>query len=57
MDATPIKLQKGMFAVQCNCIEDVGQGLIAIRTMVLQGDFDAQLQKASTEIRGKFSKK
>jgi hypothetical protein len=25
--------------------------------MVLQGDFDTQLQKASTEIRSKFSKK
>jgi hypothetical protein len=52
-----IELQKGMFAVQCDCIEDVGQGLTAIRGMVLQGDFDAQLQKASTEIRSKFSKK
>jgi hypothetical protein len=52
-----IELQKGMFAIQCDCIEDVGQGLAAIRAMVLQGDFDAQLQKASTEIRGKFSKK
>jgi hypothetical protein len=46
-----------MFAVQCDCIEDVGKGLAAIRAMVLQGDFDAQLQKASTEIRSKFSKK
>jgi hypothetical protein len=54
---TFIELQKGMFAVQCDCIEDVGQGLAAIRAMVLQGDFDAQLQKASTEIRSKFSKK
>jgi len=54
---TSIELQKGMFAVQCDCIEDVGQGLAAIRAMVLQGDFDAQLQKASTEIRSKFSKK
>jgi hypothetical protein len=52
-----IELQKGMFAIQCDCIEDVGQGLAAIRAMVLQGDFDAQLQKASTEIRSKFSKK
>ena len=52
-----IELQKGMFAIQCDCIEDVGQGLFAIRAMVLQGDFDAQLQKASTEIRSKFSKK
>ena len=43
-----IELQKGMFAVQCDT---------AIRAMVLQGDFDAQLQKASTEIRSKFSKK
>jgi hypothetical protein len=46
-----------MFAVQCDCIEDVRQGLTAIRAMVLQGEFDTQLQKASTEIRGKFSKK
>lgn len=52
-----IELQKGMFAIQCDHIEDVGQGLAAIRAMVLQGDFDAQLQKASTEIRSKFSKK
>jgi hypothetical protein len=52
-----IELQKGMFAVQCDRIEDVGQGLTAIRAMVLQGDFDTQLQKASTEIRSKFSKK
>jgi len=52
-----IELQKGMFAIQCDCIEDVGQGLAAIRALVLQGDFDPQLQKASTEIRSKFSKK
>lgn len=52
-----IELQKGMFAIQCDCIEDVGQGLTAIRAMVLQGEFDTQLKKASTEIRSKFSKK
>jgi len=52
-----IELQKGMFAIQCDCIEDVEQGLTAIRAMVLQGEFDTQLQKASTEIRSKFSKK
>jgi hypothetical protein len=46
-----------MFAIQCDCIEDVVQGLVAIRAMVLRGEFDTQLQKASTEIRSKFSKK
>lgn len=52
----PIELKKGMFAIQCDDIGHAADALTTVRAMVLQGDFDAQLTKASTEIRAKFAK-
>lgn len=53
----PIELKKGMFAIQCDDIEHAADILAKIRIMVLQGDFDENLTKASTEIRSKFEAK
>jgi hypothetical protein len=50
----PIELKKGMYAVQCDTIEGAGQALAAVREMVLNGDLDDQLAKASKDIRAKF---
>ena len=50
----PIELRKGMYAVQCDTIEGTGQALAAVRGMVLNGDLDEQLAKASKEIRARF---
>lgn len=52
----PIELKKGMFSVQCADLDQVEAALCTVRAMVLQGDFDAQLQKASSEIRIRFGK-
>lgn len=51
----PIELKKGMFSIQCDSSEHAADALTAVRAMVLQGDFDAELAKASTEIRAKFT--
>lgn len=50
----PLELKKGMFSIQCADIDSVEATLCTVRAMVLQGDFDDQLDKASTEIRAKF---
>ncbi|MFN3863750.1 MAG: hypothetical protein ACK4RT_05640 [Erythrobacter sp.] len=52
----PIELKKGMFSVQCADLDHVENALCTIRAMVLQGDFDDQLTKASADIRKKFGK-
>lgn len=52
----PIELKKGMFSVQCQDIDQVEAALCMVRAMVLQGDLDAQLAKASTDIRAKFNR-
>lgn len=52
----PLELKKGMFSVQCQDLDHVEAALCAMRALVLQGDFDAQLQKASTDIRSRFGK-
>lgn len=52
----PIELKKGMFSIQCQDLDHVEAALCTVRAMVLQGDFDAQLQKASTDIRSRFGK-
>ena len=52
----PIELKKGMFSVQCQDLDHVEAALCRVRAMVLQGDFDAQIQKASTDIRSRFVK-
>ena len=51
-----IELQKGKFVIECPDLDHVEAALCTIRAMVLQGDFDAQLAKASADIRGKFGR-
>lgn len=51
-----IELKKGMFSVECPDLDHVEHALCTIRAMVLNGDYDAQLTKASTDIREKFGK-
>lgn len=51
-----IELKKGMFSVECLDLDHVEHALCTIRAMVLNGDFDAQLTKASTDIRERFQK-
>jgi len=53
----PIELKKGMFSVQCADLDHVESALCTIRAMVLQGDFDDQLTKASADIRQKFGRR
>ena len=50
-----IELKKGMFSILCKDVAEIEDALGAIREMVLGGQFDDQLAKASTEIRKKFS--
>lgn len=50
----PIELKRGMFSIQCTDLHNVESALLAIRKMVMQGELDPQLQKASTDIRNKF---
>ncbi|WP_146107645.1 hypothetical protein [Porphyrobacter sp. HT-58-2] len=52
-----IELKKGMFAIQCDTIEHAAEALSVLRSMVLEGDLDEQLSKASSEIRTKFASK
>lgn len=49
-----IELRKGMNAIQCENIEQSVDALEKIRAMVLNGEFDDQLAKASGEIRARF---
>lgn len=51
-----IELKKGMFSVECPDLDHVEAALCTIRAMVLNGDFDHQLTKASTDIRSKFNR-
>ena len=50
-----VELKKGMFSIQCGDIAEVEEALKTVRGMVLGGQFDDQLAKASTEIRKRFS--
>lgn len=50
----PIELKKGMFAIQCASLDDAAQALAAVREMVLNGEMDEQLAKASKDIRARF---
>jgi hypothetical protein len=52
----PIELKKGMFSIQCADLDSVEAALCTVRAMVLNGDFDDQLTKASADIRQKFGK-
>ena len=49
-----IELKKGMFSVECPDLDHVEHALCTIRVMVLNGDYDSQLTKASIDIREKF---
>lgn len=51
-----IELKKGMFSVECPDLDHVEAALCTIRAMVLNGDFDQQLAKTSTDIRSKFNR-
>lgn len=51
-----IELKKGMFSVECPNLDHVEHALCTIRAIVLKGDFDGQLTKASTEIRARFKR-
>ena len=50
----PIELKKGMFAIQCESLDEAAQALAAVREMALKGDLDEQLAKASKDIRARF---
>lgn len=52
----PLELKKGMFAIQCPDLDHAEAALSTIRAMVLQGEFDGQLDKVSTDIRSRFTK-
>lgn len=43
-----------MFAIRCGTSEQAGLAPAAVREMVLNGDLDDQLAKASKDIRAKF---
>lgn len=51
-----IELKKGMYSVECADLDHVEAALCTVRAMVLKGDFDVQLEKASTDIRDKFKR-
>jgi hypothetical protein len=49
-----LELKKGMNAIRCETVEQPSEALAAIKALVLKGDFDSQLGKASKEIRVRF---
>lgn len=51
-----LELKKGMFAIECPDLDHVEAALCTIRAMVLKGEFDRQLEKASTDIRSRFNR-
>lgn len=50
----PLELKKGMFSIQCADLDHVEAALCAVRVMILTGELDDQLAKASTDIRARF---
>ena len=52
----PLELKKGMFSIQCGYLDHVEAALCTVRAIVLKGDLDDQLAKASTDIRAKFNR-
>lgn len=53
----PIEMQKGMFAIQSENSDHAGQVLSSIKGLAIQGDLDADLEKASSEVRARFTAK
>ena len=49
-----IELKKGMFSIECASLDEAAQALATVREMVLNGDLDDQLAKASKDIRARF---
>lgn len=49
-----LELKKGMFAIQCQTLDECGEALTTVRRMVLAGEFDEHLSKASGDIRKRF---
>ena len=51
-----IELKKGMFAIHCDSVDEVAKALATLREMVMNGEMDTQLAKASKDIRTNFVK-
>lgn len=52
----PLEMKKGMYAIQCPDLDHTEAALCTVRALVLNGEFDVQLEKISTDIRGRFAK-
>lgn len=52
----PLELKKGMHAIQCPDLDHAEAALATVRAMVMQGDYDDQITKASASIRERFAK-
>lgn len=50
-----VELKKGMFSILCKDVGEIADALTTIRSMVLGGQFDEQIAKASTEIRKRLT--
>ena len=51
-----LELKRGMFAVQCQNVDEVEHVLCTFRGMVLNGDMDDHLTTVSGEIRSRFGR-
>lgn len=52
----PLELKKGMFSILCKDLDECEHILCTVRTMVLAGEFDDHLMKATAEIRKRFGR-
>jgi hypothetical protein len=52
----PIELKKGMYSIVCKDLDEVEHALCTVRALVLDGQFDAQLKRVSSEIRERLNK-
>ena len=50
-----VELKKGKHSILCKDVAELEDALRAVRNMVLAGELDLQLAKASADIRNKFS--
>lgn len=50
-----IEFKKGMFAIHCDSVDEVAEALATLRKIVLNGGMDEQLDKASKDIRARFT--
>ena len=49
-----LELKKGMFSIKCSDLDQVEHALCTIRALVISGEFDTQLEKASAAIKSRF---